>query len=121
MQHRTKYENELMGKLERQGYVCVRSAGSHGYADLVAIDAFWVRVIQVKSTIALDRPGNVTVFADAIMGLFHVPIGRATVALELWVRVLRGGWWKLDVTDMQRDRVQVVKVLQGNFWTHWKD
>lgn len=35
--------------LERAGYLVVRSAGSHGLFDLVAISPLGVRLIQVKS------------------------------------------------------------------------
>lgn len=41
-------EYELKDMLEENGWVVLRTAGSHGFADLVAIRAGKVRFIQVK-------------------------------------------------------------------------
>ena len=43
------YERELKKRCEEQGYYVVRSAGSHGVADLVALSRCSVILIQCKS------------------------------------------------------------------------
>ena len=45
-----KKEYLIKKQLEREGFIVLRTAGSHGFADLVAIDkdARWIRFIQCK-------------------------------------------------------------------------
>jgi Holliday junction resolvase len=43
-------ERKCMEMLDKEGYFCIRSAGSHGLADIVAIDLNFVRLIQLKRT-----------------------------------------------------------------------
>jgi len=45
-----KKEYKLKNKLEKEGYIVLRTAGSHGFADLIAIslDEHEIRFIQVK-------------------------------------------------------------------------
>jgi hypothetical protein len=64
------------------GYVVIRSAGSKGAADLVAIGAADVRLIQVKKSSA-----DVSTGVKALRAV-SVPAG---VCREVWQRV-RGGW-----------------------------
>lgn len=41
-------EYQLIHRLELEGYIIIRSAGSHGFADIVAIKFPEIRFIQVK-------------------------------------------------------------------------
>lgn len=44
-----KKEYEIMHQLEREGWTVLRTAGSHGFADLIAISSYGlIRFIQCK-------------------------------------------------------------------------
>jgi len=43
-------EYKVKKELEKEGYVVFRTAGSHGVADIIAINSKVVRLIQVKRT-----------------------------------------------------------------------
>jgi hypothetical protein len=46
--------------LEAAGYYCIRSAGSHGFFDIVAFNSTGMRLVQCKTNghvTALDREG----------------------------------------------------------------
>jgi Holliday junction resolvase-like predicted endonuclease len=66
--------------LTRQGYIVVRSAGSRGPFDLVAINANEVKLIQVKRT----AMGRVDGFSRVIAELKAIPVP-ANAYKELWV------------------------------------
>ena len=42
-------EHRSMALYEAMGYECIRSAGSRGRWDFLAIDAHWIIAVQVKS------------------------------------------------------------------------
>lgn len=65
-----------MRQLEAEGYACMRSAGSHGTFDVVAIRHDGVRLIQVKKQ---RRPGPAEREAIA---LFRTP---PNCTKEIWV------------------------------------
>jgi Holliday junction resolvase len=102
MRSRLAYENILAERLEERGYVCLRSAGSRGPADLLAFSTDHVRIIQVKTTYDFDRRGNASVFRKAIEELLRLP-HPPNCTRELWVKVLRRGWRYLVVDDIEPD------------------
>jgi hypothetical protein len=81
-------EGYAIADLRKRGYVCTRSAGSHGPWDITAVNAQWVRLIQVKSDPSDVKAGL------AELRAVTVPEG---VTREVWLKV-RGGW-KVDVLD----------------------
>jgi len=48
-------EYRLKRKYERQGYIVLRTSGSHGFADLVAIDPKELEIIFIQS-----KPKNIS-------------------------------------------------------------
>ena len=50
------YEYKVMNRLKAEGYICMRSAGSHGHFDVIAI-----------------KPGNLTAFTRTYDKGFRVP------------------------------------------------
>lgn len=42
------FERRVVKELEAQGWDCFRSAGSHGYADVIALKAGEIRLIQCQ-------------------------------------------------------------------------
>src|SRR3990167_3652481 len=82
-------EYELMGLLKKEGYSVLRTAGSHGFADIVAYtdNQTPVRLIQVKSTKSKAT-------RDALfMGWAPKTTPKAlTFTTELYVKH-EGKWW----------------------------
>jgi len=68
-------EWELARRLRQQGYTVVRSAGSHGPADLVAWNGEVVRFIQVKA----DR-ADALAAAEELKAMAWPPASR----VEVW-------------------------------------
>jgi len=79
------YKIELMAKkeLEDSGHFVVRSSGSHGIIDLIAIDFNYVRLIQIKSCSTPRMPSfkdeisKLSDFREKMPGFCRV---------ELWVK-----------------------------------
>lgn len=120
MQARTRFEHEAEAQLKNEGFSCIRSAGSRGPFDLIAFSPCEVRLIQVKSTKALGRHGNVTVFTNAIGALLEPPAPTEHVSRWLLVKVLRGKWYAARVDEYSRARAelqaQVRKII-----ARWED
>lgn len=76
--------------LEDQGYRCIRSAGSHSIVDIVAFDAYEVKLIQVKKS-KRKQP-----FHEARLELSLLPIS-PNVTKELWI-LNHGVWLKTKLT-----------------------
>lgn len=119
LQGRVRYERELMVLLEKDGFCCLRSAGSRGPVDLYAFNTTAIRAIQVKSTKAFNRPGNNTMFATAITDLFKVQ-GPSCMTRELWVRELRGPWRFVPIPLGLEDRTAARQFLQKVEWQIYK-
>jgi len=115
MRSRLAYENVLAERLEERGYVCLRSAGSRGPADLLAFNAYHVRIIQVKTTYDFHRHGNLSVFRKAIEELRRLP-QPPNCTRELWVKVLRRGWRYLVVDDIGPE-TDLRSFLKSAQWT----
>lgn len=111
MNTRTRFENELMDFLGERGYACLRSAGSRGPVDVLAIDKRSVRIIQVKSTYDFNRQGNTTIFRQAADGLLSLPCPPNTTK-EIWVRVLRGGWRYIVLDECGAKREEILAYLK---------
>ncbi len=80
--------------LEQVGYFVIRSAGSHGPVDLVAVGPTGVRLIQVKR--AGDGylgPGELEAAREQLRSL-PCPAG---VSREVWVWKDRDGWVRQEV------------------------
>ncbi len=98
----TSYERGRQGEyrvirdLRSQGYVCIRTAGSHGALDVLAWNTQGLRFIQVKTYI--DRnPG----YKDDIQKLMDMPLPPLSSA-ELWVHKQGATpYWELQHTVKQ--------------------
>ncbi len=90
MNYRRGYIAELRAKeeLERAGYLVLRTAGSKGPCDLVAVKEGEVLFVQVKRT----KSRGTT--KEGMQEVSHVPSGTAVVRREVWVWVDRKGWRK---------------------------
>lgn len=116
MRSRLRFENDLCAYLEAKGYMCMRSAGSRGAADVFAINHSHMRMIQLKTTISLDRKGNTSIFADAIEKLRELPCPPNTTQ-ELWVKPLRKNWLYIVVSDLEaKTREEVKRYLKSPEW-----
>jgi Holliday junction resolvase len=106
MRARLKFEHSLGKDLVREGWHCVRSAGSHGPFDLCAFSSTEVRLIQVKTTSAarLLAPDNISTLVTAVQGLLAVPTAGGTVTLWLYVKVMRGPWLRICVNGFPSER-----------------
>ena len=81
-------ERQARDELVKQGYVVVRSAGSRGPMDLVAIGAEEILLIQVKK-----KSSNVSSGRDGLDG-FLCP---SNCKKQLWVKAPRKDW---EITDV---------------------
>lgn len=50
-----RYEYKIKKELEKQGYTVLRTSGSHGFADLVAVKPKEIRFIQCKAQKAAKK------------------------------------------------------------------
>jgi Holliday junction resolvase len=119
MRSRLRYENELMEILEADGFKCLRSAGSRGPVDVFAFNDKELRMIQAKSTKDLNRPGNLSVFREAIALLSKLPSPPGATK-HLYVRILRFGWLSQCVDDAPASREPLIKYC-GQMMERWDD
>src|SRR5262249_13299453 len=115
MRDRVRYENEVMEVLGERGYQCLRSAGSRGAVDVFAFNASHTRLTQVKSTVDLRRHGNTNVFKTAIKDLLPLPTPPFCTK-ELWVRVLRKGWYYLTLDDVPSSEEELTAFVRNAEW-----
>ena len=87
-------ERKAKAELEEKGYLVVRSAGSKGPADLVAIK---IRQIQVKK---VEKPQAWTAELDRLRKALPSAPG---MSRELWVWNAGCGWEKYVVEDQLED------------------
>jgi len=87
-------EYRAMEHLERVGYFCIRSAGSHGPVDLVAVGPTGVRLIQVKRAQDGYLPPAELELAREQLRSIPCPAG---VSREIWVWRDRDGWVRQEV------------------------
>lgn len=119
MRARLRYEHEAIQLLEREGYQCIRSAGSRGPMDLIAFGHDRVLLVQVKSTKRLLHPGTVSMLADAVQALLQTT--RPPLA-EPWIylRELQGGWLRECVDGYPTQRREL-KVWLRKLIHRWRD
>ena len=87
-----RYERQAKKELEQEGYIVTRSSGSHGKADLIAINKEKIRLIQVKSTLNLITSLESLQEKDIIgLKILEVPFNTTK---ELWLWRIRKGWEK---------------------------
>ena len=123
---RVKYERELQALLEKEGYVTMRSAGSHGSVDLFAVSDKYIKAIQVKSsTLPLLAPSNIQSFKSAIMYLQTLP-DNFNILSELWVRTIRSdkhkeksGWRYITVNDAPVESKELLKYIREADWKYY--
>lgn len=85
-QRGTRFERTLLTLLEKDGYSTLRTAGSHGFADIVALNSNHVRMIQCKVT----KASKIT------LGTYSKDVAKIletkcppTVTRELWIKMDR--------------------------------
>jgi len=88
-----RYERRAKAELEEDGWVVVRSAGSKGGADLVAIK---VRQIQIK---AVNEPRG---WAGELEEMVSRLPGGPGLTRELWIWNKRDGWEKHEVSNSRK-------------------
>lgn len=114
MQARLRFENKLMEFLTNRGYTCIRSAGSRGIADVIAINAIHVRAIQLKTT-KRSTADNLGVYKAAVLSLRQLP-SPPNLTRELWVKPLRRNWIYIVVDDLPEEPELLRKALNGTQW-----
>lgn len=85
-------ERKAKIELECDGYTVIRSAGSHGQWDLVAVlegSTNPVRCIQIKRTASIKGAK----ILRARYGKPNLPSGSQPYQHELWIWVDRKGWY----------------------------
>ena len=84
-------ERKIVNQLKKEGYVAVRTAGSHSLFDVIAINEDEILLIQAKRTKTgyINADENVHKFAD-----MEVPKG---VLKRLWIWEDRKGFRKLQL------------------------
>lgn len=119
---RLKFENKLVEFLQYQGYYCIRSAGSRGAVDVIAINGDHVRAIQLKTTSTFkSRDAGLDyslryMFTDAILELQDVPLP-PNVTRELWVKPLRHSWRYIVIDDLPTKKAEIMNLLKIIVWT----
>ena len=90
-------ERRARDRLAALGYAVVRSAGSQGAADLVALGPRDVLVLQIKAGADPPRPAQI---AKALADLGHIPtpVG-AVVRREVWYWPGGRGPWHRYTTE----------------------
>lgn len=85
-QRGVRFERMIIESLVENGYSALRTAGSHGFADVVGMNALYVRMIQGKVT-KDDKIALGAYKADiAKIKKIHVP---ENVTRELWIKIDR--------------------------------
>lgn len=86
-----RLEYEIIDTLTEQGYRCMRAAGSHGFADVIAVSDKEARFIQAKTTeteFAISRyRKDIDKFVNVVLS--------DQVTKELWVKIMRKGTTKI--------------------------
>lgn len=85
-----KFERDIMSMLKEQGYTTIRTAGSHGIVDVIAMNTDCVRMIQAKTTVKtlLDKNGIYSLVgyeSDIVKLLIECP---SQIQKELWIKTM---------------------------------
>lgn len=96
---RLAFEYKLLDIMEKDGWMCLRSAGSRGPADIVALKTtpYELRFIQVKTTSKsrLLKPDNLSTFVRAARDL--IAMRAQSVTYWLYIKVMRGPWITIQI------------------------
>lgn len=84
-QRGVRFERDIISETKSEGYETLRTAGSHGFADVIAINEKLVRLIQ----------GKVTKDAKPRIGAYKADIAKI-LAIKCPPNVTRELWIKLD-------------------------
>ncbi len=95
----TKYEYKAKKELEKEGYLVIRSAGSHSPFDLIALGALEVIFIQIKKCkILKEAEKAIKNFKKKMKKLDKLyDIEKAVdkdINFSIWIWVERKGWIK---------------------------
>lgn len=77
-----------MKDLEKVGYECLRTAGSHGLFDVIAIGPIGVRFIQIKRTKEKENESEIEIAKENIRKLPKLE----NISYEIWVWEDGIGW-----------------------------
>lgn len=92
-------EYRAMRDLEKAGYTVVRSSGSHGPFDVVAVNRLEIRLIQVKRT----EGGRLPDLKAAREELARIAVPENAVK-EIWVWKGKKGWIWREVVQANCDK-----------------
>lgn len=81
-----KFEREVMSILSDQGYFCLRSAGSHSWCDVVAVNLNEVKFIQCKTTKDKNVEGIVKKVLFELLDNKVYEFLPECVVVEVWVK-----------------------------------
>lgn len=95
--YRRGYKYELRAKkdLEKTDHYVVRSAGSHGCIDLVAIDINYVRLIQIKYT---SDVAHMPLYTRDMKKLSELQVP-SNCRKELWIYSTKTRSWMKEVIE----------------------
>lgn len=94
-------ENKCVNELKANGWVAMRTAGSHGPADVVAANDNYTLFIQVKKV--RNEKGVKAALREGIEEISQMPrtsccrCGRFTSYREVWVRVHGQRDWAVQI------------------------
>lgn len=102
------FERRIMADLDLNGYFTMRASGSHGIADVVAIKAGEILLVQCKITGTISPADRVALLdlatrAGAVPLIAYRPSPKKFAYRQLIDAVARGGTyqpWTLDVIDL---------------------
>lgn len=101
----TRFEWKARDELRKAGYLVVRSAGSLGAFDLIAINEKEIRLLQIKATnAATPLSGLYHSEMDELAKVTHPP--NATIEFWCWRR--RDGWEKVHLNSEAHWEQQVI-------------
>jgi Holliday junction resolvase len=107
------FEYYIMNKKKKEGYFCMRSAGSHSPIDIVAIKNGRIELIQAKAGCSLHKKERVSLLklANSInaIPLFIQKIGRGKLR-EIDIRTIRNHHKIIDIDNVNKIDVLLSKV-----------
>lgn len=86
-----RFERQILEELSNKKYITMRTAGSHGVADVIAIGENHTRLIQAKTTLDFSSLSGYKKDIEKFIGKFP-----ENVLTELWIK---------------SDRKPVIKIL----------
>lgn len=93
-QRGVRFERMIIESLVENGYSALRTAGSHGFADVVGMNALYVRMIQGKVT--KDAKPRISAYKADIAKILAIKCP-PNVTRELWIKLDRQKPYKVLV------------------------